>query len=88
MDYAVQRIPMEFGRIHVLINNAGIWRGSSFVEMREDWDEVFDVNEKGVFFAHSRGKGYDEAGRRKDSEHRFICRKRRGIGRLGSLLCF
>ncbi|MEM3693463.1 MAG: SDR family oxidoreductase [Candidatus Bathyarchaeia archaeon] len=50
VEYAVQRILMEFGRIHILINNAGIWRGGLIVEMDEDeWDAVFNVNVKGVF---------------------------------------
>jgi len=40
----------EFGRIDILTNNAGIWRGSLLAEMEEeDWDAIFDVNVKGVF---------------------------------------
>jgi 3-oxoacyl-(acyl-carrier-protein) reductase len=40
----------KFGRIDVLVNNAGITRDKTFVKMsREQWDEVIDVNLNGVF---------------------------------------
>jgi NAD(P)-dependent dehydrogenase (short-subunit alcohol dehydrogenase family) len=39
-----------FGRIDVLVNNAGIWEGSPLTLMDEKtWDSVFSVNVKGVF---------------------------------------
>jgi 2-deoxy-D-gluconate 3-dehydrogenase len=41
----------HFGRIDVLVNNAGIIRRSHALEFTEaDWDEVLDVNLKSVFF--------------------------------------
>jgi 3-oxoacyl-[acyl-carrier protein] reductase len=41
----------EFGRIDVLVNNAGIYPFVAFENMQEaDWDKVMDVNLKGVFF--------------------------------------
>jgi 3-oxoacyl-[acyl-carrier protein] reductase len=47
-DYALQ----HFGRIDILVANAGIWRGSRIEEMREEtWDEVVDVNLKGTWSA-------------------------------------
>ena len=40
----------NYGRIDVLVNNAGIYPRKPFVEMTEaEWDEVIDVNLKGVF---------------------------------------
>ena len=43
-------IATRFGRIDVLVNNAGITRDARLQRMPEDWfDEVIDVNLKGVF---------------------------------------
>lgn len=42
----------DFGRIDVLVNNAGVNAFSSVLEVTEqDWDFVMDVNAKAVFFA-------------------------------------
>ena len=41
----------SFGRIDILINNAGIGINAKVVDMRtEDFESLFDVNVKGVFF--------------------------------------
>ena len=40
----------RFGRIDALVNNAGIFKAASFLDISEaDWDAVLDVNLKGAF---------------------------------------
>ncbi len=40
----------KFGRLDILINNAGITRDATLLKMEESqWDQVIDVNLKGVF---------------------------------------
>ena len=40
----------RFGRIDVLVNNAGIYPNTPLLEMAEaEWDAVFDTNVKGLF---------------------------------------
>ncbi|MBU1171682.1 MAG: 3-oxoacyl-[acyl-carrier-protein] reductase [Proteobacteria bacterium] len=40
----------EYGRLDVLVNNAGITRDNLLVRMKEaDWDGVMDINLKGAF---------------------------------------
>jgi 3-oxoacyl-[acyl-carrier protein] reductase len=48
----VERAKSEFGRIDVLVNNAGIFRAASTLEItQEHWDAVLAINAKAVFFA-------------------------------------
>ncbi|QUJ69230.1 3-oxoacyl-ACP reductase FabG (plasmid) [Photobacterium sp. GJ3] len=50
IQHFVQGIADTFGRVDVLVNNAGITRDNLIEKMSvEDWDMVLDVNLKGVF---------------------------------------
>ena len=53
MDQAkdvVKQVKEKFGRIDMLVNNAGITRDKLVAMMSEkDWDDVIDTNLKGVF---------------------------------------
>ena len=50
VDAAVAAVLARFGRLDVLINNAGITRDATLLKMEEDqFDQVIDVNLKGVF---------------------------------------
>ena len=40
----------RFSRVDVVVSNAGIWRGSPFLDVTdEEWDEVLGVNLRGTF---------------------------------------
>jgi len=47
---AVEEIENDFGKISILVNNAGVNRDTLLMRMEEeDWDRVIDVNLKGTF---------------------------------------
>src|SRR3990172_5015340 len=62
---AVEEFHKEFGRIDILINNAGIGGIGKIEEITEDlWDQVLATNVKGPFFcAQAVGKIMKEQGR-------------------------
>ena len=46
----VEDVLNDFGKIDVLVNNAGIWTYGEIDKMDEKvWDETVDINLKGVF---------------------------------------
>ncbi len=46
----LEKVVQEFGRVDILINNAGITRDSLLIRMKEeDWDAVLATNLKGVY---------------------------------------
>ena len=48
----VERTRAAFGRIDVLVNNAGIYRAALPLDITEEhWDAVMNINAKAVFFA-------------------------------------
>ena len=48
---AVDAVMQQFGRIDILINNAGIYPRQAFLGMTEEqWDEMQDINLKSIFF--------------------------------------
>jgi meso-butanediol dehydrogenase/(S,S)-butanediol dehydrogenase/diacetyl reductase len=48
----VERVVAEFGRLEIAFCNAGISQAKPFFEISEkDWDGIFAVNARGVFFS-------------------------------------
>ncbi|WP_313757640.1 3-oxoacyl-[acyl-carrier-protein] reductase [Tissierella sp.] len=46
----IKTMEEELGTIDILVNNAGVTKDNLLIRMKEtDWDEVMDVNLKGVF---------------------------------------
>ncbi len=55
IDRMVQAVTATFGRIDVLVNNAGVTRRADIMDLTEqDWDRIMRVNAKGVFFCLQR----------------------------------
>ena len=47
---AVATTVSSYGKLDVLVNNAAIWRGGHVADTSsEQWDQVLDINAKGVF---------------------------------------
>ncbi len=50
VEKAVKEAISEFGRINILVNNAGIYPFKPILQMTEqDWERVLDINLKGTF---------------------------------------
>jgi 3-oxoacyl-[acyl-carrier protein] reductase len=50
VEAAAAQVKTDFGKLDIIINNAGITRDATLAKMTEDqWDAVINVNLKGVF---------------------------------------
>jgi NAD(P)-dependent dehydrogenase (short-subunit alcohol dehydrogenase family) len=55
IDQMVGRIVDEFGRLDLIVNNAGVTRYAYIMDLTEaDWDRIHRVNARGVFFCLQR----------------------------------
>lgn len=95
-DAAVER----FGRLDILVNNAGLGANHDAVDVTEaDWDEMMDVNLKGLFFMcqaagrHMIRQGYgrivnmsSQAGQVGILRHAVYCASKGGVDQLTRVL--
>ena len=55
IDRMFQQAKDTFGRIDVVVNNAGVTKYLDIMEIQEeDWDRIHQINAKGVFFCMQR----------------------------------
>ena len=55
IDRMVSETVTSLGKIDILVNNAGVTRRAYIMDLTEDdWDRIFRVNAKGVFFCLQR----------------------------------
>ncbi|QHZ48468.1 SDR family NAD(P)-dependent oxidoreductase [Bacillus sp. NSP9.1] len=51
VDHTVKEVVNKYGKIDILVNNAGITRPTRVMDIsEEEWDLIFNINMKGVFF--------------------------------------
>jgi NADP-dependent 3-hydroxy acid dehydrogenase YdfG len=74
--YALVKLASErYGKLDVLINNAGVMPISPLDDLRvDDWDLMIDVNIKGVLYHRGSAACLPRAGFRSFRQHRFYSR--------------
>ena len=51
----IERTVANFGRVDILVNNAGVTKSLGFFDVTEaDWDWMYSINARGVFFCMQR----------------------------------
>lgn len=97
---AMEQVRDHFGRLDVLVNNAGLGANHPATEVSEaDWDEMMDVNLKGLFFCcQAAGKIMLQQGRGRIinmssqasvvgiRDHAVYCASKGGVNQLTKVL--
>jgi NAD(P)-dependent dehydrogenase (short-subunit alcohol dehydrogenase family) len=97
---AVDETVRQFGRIDILVNNAGVGANHDAVDVTEDdWDEMMDVNLKGLFFMSQAAGKYmiqqkygrivnmsSQAGQVGILRHAVYCASKGGVNQLTKVL--
>jgi NAD(P)-dependent dehydrogenase (short-subunit alcohol dehydrogenase family) len=99
-EAAITDVVERFGELDILVNNAGLGTNHDALEANEtEWDEVLDVNLKGLFFMcqaagrHMVERGYgrivnmsSQAGRVGLRRHAAYCASKGGVDQLTRVL--
>ena len=100
INQAVEKTVAHFGRLDILVNNAGVGANHDAVDVTEaDWDELVDVNLKGLFFMCQAGgkqmlkQGYgrivnmsSQAGQVGILRHAVYCASKGGVDQITRVL--
>jgi len=63
INAAVEQVVAHYGQLDILVNNAGLGANHTAVNVTEaDWDEMMDVNLKGLFFCCQAAGGTCSSG--------------------------
>ena len=100
IDAAVEQVVAHYGQLDILVNNAGLGANHAAVNVTEaDWDEMMDVNLKGLFFCcqaagrHMLKRGYgriinmsSQASVVGIRDHAVYCATKGGVNQLTRVL--